>query len=157
MTITEFLNARLDEEHTRAQQMSTALWPEHVRVVPRADVDALDEGEPDGHVGVAGSLPNAWTRISRDGTVDDSWHMHPHAIEVWSAEVGRRLLADIAVKRAVLELHDQSHGRWVGFPRADRYEHYCMHDKESAPCPTLRLMAAVHADHPDYDRERWTP
>ena len=43
--------------------------------------------------------------------------------------------------RAVLDLHQKTdHQRWVGFPRADRQEHYCWADQQSWPCPTVRAI-----------------
>lgn len=41
---------------------------------------------------------------------------------------------------AVLELHAQTGLRWVGFPRADRQESYCVECNKSSPCPTLRSI-----------------
>lgn len=39
---------------------------------------------------------------------------------------------------AVFDLHRRSdHTRLVGFPRADREEHYCMEDQKPWPCPTF--------------------
>ena len=63
-----------------------------------------------------------------------------------------RALVECAAKRRVVELHAQSGERWTGFPRADRLEAYCQHDQHASPCPTLRLVAAVYSDHPDYDQ-----
>lgn len=49
-----------------------------------------------------------------------------------------------AALRAVLDLHPKSPGqRWVGFPRADRQEHYCMADQQAWPCDTIRALAEV--------------
>lgn len=49
-----------------------------------------------------------------------------------------------AALRAVLDLHPKSSGqRWVGFPRADRQEHYCMADQQAWPCDTIRALAEV--------------
>lgn len=49
-----------------------------------------------------------------------------------------------AALRAVLDLHPKSPGqRWVGFPRADRQEHYCMADQQAWPCDTVRALAEV--------------
>lgn len=49
-----------------------------------------------------------------------------------------------AALRAVLDLHPKSPGqRWVGFPRADCQEHYCMADQQAWPCDTIRALAEV--------------
>ena len=66
----------------------------------------------------------------------------------------RQVLADIAAKRAILDLHDQSGVRWVGFPRADRQESYCVHDQQAAPCHTVRLLASAYRHRPGW-RAEW--
>lgn len=62
--------------------------------------------------------------------------------------------ADIAAKRAILDLHAEAmgtdfHGNcpgtWVGYS-----------DDPAEPCPTLRLLASAYADRPGY-REEWRP
>ena len=65
-----------------------------------------------------------------------------------------RGLAECEAKRRIVETHNQGGARWTGFPRADVLEHYCMHDQQASPCPTLCSLVAVYADHPDYD-EAW--
>lgn len=46
----------------------------------------------------------------------------------------------------VLELHRRSdHTRAVGFPRADRAEHYCVADQQPWPCPTDVAVTAALA------------
>lgn len=67
-----------------------------------------------------------------------------------------RALAECAAKRAIIERHAPAGPRWVGFPRADRQEWYCTHDQHAYPCPDARILAAVYADHPDYDPS-WAP
>lgn len=72
-------------------------------------------------------------------------------IEVFAA----RVLAGCAAKRRIVEMHDQGGVRWVGFPRADHQETYCLADQHPTPCPTLRALASVYVEHPDY-KEEWT-
>ena len=80
-----------------------------------------------------------------------------HYYDPLGASIGpARLLAECQAKRAIINLHDQTGERWTGFPRADQQEHYCIHDQQPAPCPTLRVLASVYADHSDY-REEWKP
>lgn len=55
----------------------------------------------------------------------------------------QRALAECAAKRAIAGLHK------VGADKCD--EHNAMF--ESIPCPTIRALAAVYADHPDYQQE----
>ena len=45
---------------------------------------------------------------------------------------------------AVFDLHRRSdHTRLVGFPRADREEHYCMEDQKPWPCPTVAAITTT--------------
>ncbi|AYR00918.1 hypothetical protein PP636_gp55 [Arthrobacter phage Hestia] len=54
-----------------------------------------------------------------------------------------RVLAECAAKRAIAGLHK------VGADQCD--EHNAMF--ESIPCSTIRALAAVYKDHPDYQQE----
>jgi hypothetical protein len=56
-----------------------------------------------------------------------------------------RVLAEVAALRRIVELHDT-------IPE----EEYCAWCDERKPCQTLRLLATIWADHPDY-REEWRP
>lgn len=76
----------------------------------------------------------------------DAWYQHAE-----DAHQRTKALRDIEFKRALLELHDGLNARWVGFPRADKSEYYCNEDHRSAPCVTVRLLADVYRDHPDFD------
>jgi hypothetical protein len=78
-----------------------------------------------------------------------------------------RVLADVAAKRQIIELHTGAHtcreihtgtysADWPkeapygapGQPWRHAQEEYF----EDEPCPTLRLLALPYADHPDYDQ-----
>lgn len=64
-----------------------------------------------------------------------------------------RVLAECAVKRRIVDLH-----KALGFDDAPG-RFYCDHDQRTAgvyPCATVRVVAAVYADHRDYD-ESWRP
>lgn len=79
-----------------------------------------------------------------------------------------RIHAECEAKRRIVEMHESipyygldRYGRWLpheGEPKA----WYCECQSEDgmiqgeAPCPTMRILAAVYADHPDY-REEWKP
>lgn len=86
-----------------------------------------------------------------------------------------RVAADVAAKRALLDLHptneqkpyraqlhiDRAHldsGGWYHPP--DPFYCDCQLDDGmitgKEPCPTKRILAAPYADHPDYD-PRWSP
>jgi hypothetical protein len=65
-----------------------------------------------------------------------------------------RVLAEVAAKRAVVELHGAVEpGKWRTVAAcaqcgdARTYESYMV----EWPCPTLRALAQVYADHSDYD------
>lgn len=66
-----------------------------------------------------------------------------------------RVLAECEAKRRIVE-DEHGDGR-----DGDYIEPFCRtcSDDESLtylPCPTLRILAVVYADHPDY-REEWKP
>lgn len=136
MTIVEFLLARIDEEETEAQRLvvrfnATTMLPlREVAEMTEGDVIGMDKGDM------------------------------TQEFQVWAAEQSEtkdpRRLSECLARRALVRLHDQGGERLVGFPRADRTEAYCLHDQKPAPCPTLRHLAAVYADHPNY-REEWAP
>jgi hypothetical protein len=79
------------------------------------------------------------------------------------------VLREVAVKRAIIELHHVTVSRsdiapyspYTGERISDEYEVACdicgwaTADPSSA-CATLRNLAAVYSDHPDY-REEWKP
>ena len=68
-----------------------------------------------------------------------------------------RVLAECAAKRAIIELHAPISlpgvkGKEAGCPLCGNYERG--YGWETAgPCGTLRALAAVYADHPDYQPE----
>lgn len=82
-----------------------------------------------------------------------------------------RVLREVEAKRRIVELHGIVH-RNIGWLEGgdDEYDeipvcglcvpkhsHYRRReDVPEGPCPTLRLLALPHADHPDY-REGWKP
>jgi hypothetical protein len=64
-----------------------------------------------------------------------------------------RVLADVAAKRAIVDLHSPHHHGacpvcWLVTKRSSL--------REDFPCRTLRTLALPHSDHPDY-REEWRP
>lgn len=75
------------------------------------------------------------------------------------------VLADIASKRAVLGVHERiDYGEsYQGAPavcspcqEVDGYGTESIGDRGTWPCPTLRILASVYADHADYQQE-WAP
>lgn len=67
--------------------------------------------------------------------------------------------AECAAKRAILEMHSPADYRGIGMesPNAcnicgkDTGMHDWEWDKNSFPCNTIKALAAVYADHPEYD------
>ena len=61
-----------------------------------------------------------------------------------------RVLAEVAAKRAIVGLHNCPHDEHhdAAVHSVDTYD-------ERDPCATLRHLAAVYADHEDYDEEGW--
>lgn len=83
------------------------------------------------------------------GDPDAEFIAHARTDVPWLIEQVRKRDATLrAVLRAVLDLHSKSPGqRWVGFPRADRQEHYCMADQQAWPCDTHHIIAAALDEH----------
>lgn len=84
---------------------------------------------------------------------------------------GDRLLAEVAAKRAILDLHEQTLRNatprdWLtGEPRHEEFDVECslcgwaqfVPEREQAGgCDTVRLLAEPYADRPGY-REEWRP
>ena len=82
-----------------------------------------------------------------------SLNLWPEDIAFWASQTPYRVLAECAAKRAIIKQHEQSGSRWEGFPRADKQVTYCLEDQHASPCMTLSHLAAVYADHPDYQQE----
>lgn len=133
MNLIEFLKARLDEDEAAANRAIALDWrvdPDdrhHVRVVPAQD--AQGPGAVIAYV-VGGEAPH----IARH---------HP-----------ARVLREVEAKRRIIAEHAAT--LTIGFDDGSTESRtWCSRCGEKA-CPTLRLLAEVHADHPNYD-ETWRP
>lgn len=80
---------------------------------------------------------------------DDETSPHSQGVPAWvvmasGVVVPARVLAQVAAMRRIVEWHATGH----------ECTHYLLTDE---PCPTLRALASVWADHPDYSDEwnRW--
>lgn len=157
MDVVEFLSARLNEDEAVARLLMA-----HPRLRwAQGDGRDGDTGEVFAHVGL-----NSSTRCSEhpDGSpnlcsdvrilaVDDDFVRSEAAAAAIAEHVARhdpaRVLADVAAKRATLHEHGDVHccsGR--------SYPDQVWPDIDSTPeipCPTVRLLAAPFADHPDFD------
>ncbi|WP_017602307.1 DUF6221 family protein [Nocardiopsis lucentensis] len=123
MTIAEFLTARLDEEQRIAQEAT-----EYTDLV-YGDEGPMKTLDP----GAFGMQYNP----DIPGLIVD----------------GRRVLREVKAKRAILAEHSEE-GR--GDHRGCNGCGWCPGDEvrrnDIDECPTLRALASVYADHPDYDQ-----
>lgn len=134
MTIIEFLNARLDEEDRLADDMLD--YQKHRS--GKADAEPIDVHDP---------AHGLW--VYDDDRMHDTIAMDE-----------TRLKREVAAKRAILTNHACGTGlHWQkDRPTCER----CLdpdwpEDEASAfPCATVRALATVYADHPDY-QEAWKP
>ena len=60
-----------------------------------------------------------------------------------------RVLREVKAKRKILAAHEKSDGGYCELC-------YYGYGGGSWPCPTVRALAAVYGDHPDYDKA-WRP
>jgi len=135
MTITEFLEARIAEDEAAAKAATPGPWEWE------PETDGWGDCGPD-LVTVAKLPPYPDGSQSPVETVIGSWGHDANGITVEPADAQHiarhdpaRVLAECAAKRAIIELSVN----WDGFTRN---------------VDVLRALAAVYADHPDY-QEAW--
>ena len=144
MTITEFLLARIDEDETVARAADGPDWsPGYER-----------DGEPGKWRGI-----KAWLVCLRpddpinsmavgDVLLSGRQGATTHAVRFDPA----RALAECEAKRRIVEHHSRD-----ADPEGDDMADTCAicsssgPDAQGWPCDTLRYLAVVYADHPDYD------
>lgn len=144
-SIVEFLRARLNEDAQHARNATRGAWDtDHVRT--RGEMAVLSEW---GSVvaAYAGSETGTWA------TPEPMDRGDAEHIARWNP---KRVMAEVEAKRKLLDRHDRIGTRWVGHPRADREERYCMGCDEVWPCETVRLLALPYSQHLNY-REEWRP
>ena len=129
MTLTDFLLARITEDEAVAKSISL-------------DPDGVAR-QRFGKPGRAQWLALAVDRPWRDGV--------------------SRALAEVVSKRRIVGLHSPTANGDCRLCLVDRYEelaagndHDCYHEPLPYPCGTVRALALLYADHPDYD-ESWRP
>jgi hypothetical protein len=129
-----FITARLDEDEATARDAdlgSGGIWGIRGNNSPRAASTVVTE-----HGEFQAASP------------EDALHIASHD--------PFRVLCEVIAKRAILAKHEH-HG--------ENGEHAChtchpnleIGDPWPGWCPTLRLLAIVWADHPDYRAEEWAP
>lgn len=146
MTITEFLEARITEDVAVARAAEPGPWY----------VD--DEEQTVRAREYAGEI-----MFDRSAECRSEWleNFKPGA-EYIARNDPSRVLAECAAKRVVIEAHPP----YYADPNYDRSDVLCgtcgLEPEEECyppgaveyPCPTLKALAAVYKDHPDY-RQEW--
>ncbi|GAA2484752.1 DUF6221 family protein [Streptomyces thermolineatus] len=143
-----FLRARLDEDEAVAREATAGPW----RSAPTARHHATATGRTEEAVFAAlpdkGAVVVASTGEAREQqNLVNAEHIARHADPA-------RVLREVEAKRRLLALHEPGEMEFVdgdvcmACDVRDEGPHY--------PCLTLRLIAAVYDQHPDY-REDWRP
>lgn len=141
-----FLRARFDEDEALARAATPGPWVGRDlenAVDPTITGDGVDEwGEP-----------TYVAQTAYDGLSDTTTNSVADARHIIRHDPAR-VLAEVAAKRAIIGLHAVVEpGEWRTVAAcaqcgdARTYESYMV----EWPCPTLRALAQVYADHPDYD------
>ena len=113
---------------------------------------------------------DAARRDGADAMVGHRWkHAPEHIYDELQSTVlaaSRRTVAEVASKRAILDLHrdlgadfynpDHPDADADGVVRPNGTHECASCHHEEWPCPTVRYLATVYADHPDYSAE-WAP
>ena len=145
-TITEFISARLDEWEQSAREATPGPWSaadEHGLMPGTTPAWCVSQMTPAGaYVQDVADIPQGG-----DSEEADAGHIAMHDPAA--------TLALVAALRAVVGLHDEEREHYC--PDETLYEYYGHNygwgDQEDYPqrCPTLRHIAAIWADHPEYD------
>ncbi|MDP9092411.1 MAG: DUF6221 family protein [Actinomycetota bacterium] len=97
-------------------------------------------------------------RVSEDEAVaravlDSGVHDERSAVKEWIAVANpQRMLTWSDARRRIVALHHAAERLLA----EDNRPELCLGCGHPEPCPTMRLMALVWADHPDY-RQSWRP
>jgi hypothetical protein len=170
MTLTEFLLARILEDEAVARAATPGPWawePPSTDSWPQGDESLValgDDWQPDSYFGGCSDFLRGFHGTRE---LDDGSHLHRTATAVVSgwghdacgtsasdedrAHIARhdpaRVLAECEAKRRIVERHYE-------VPASDIMWSSCPVCRETWPCPDLRALASVYADHADY-REEW--
>lgn len=146
MTLAEFLRARLDEDEQAAQALDGARWWAATNVGDEYNYGVVQDHEPEAERYAYGE------RIASCGVegLDDGDHRAAHIARHDPA----RVLAEVAAKRRIVELHDGAH-ECSTFERDGEVDN-CTWCLDAEDCSTMRLLALPHAEHPEY-RQEWKP
>ena len=135
MTLTEFLNAQIAEDEAVALTASADLDPTWWEKSEHARVYAGD-----------------WDWVVQGGEIEAGLNLRRDPLAHIARHDPGRVLAECAVKRAIVALHSSEQGVRYG------YCEQCWDGNMPLPypCPTLRMLAEPYDDHPDYNTE-WRP
>lgn len=135
MTITEFLLARIAEDEEVAKSAGGGRWS----IAPGADGIGWHDG-----LAIA-VVESTWDACISVAPAEHTVRHDP-----------ARVLAECQAKRAIVGRHKL--GSWhSGVLDVDVVTcETCNTADDDWPCPDLRDLAAVYADHPDYD-DAWRP
>lgn len=144
MTIVEFVLARVDEDEKVARTVGN-LRAVSITGFPGRYIMDLDTG----------AREEVSIDLLRAGLIE-RWHTHA------ANHPPSRTLAECQAKRAIVARHVPSESKYPS-PSGSRCDACSdtQHDgwwyeETPWPCPTLRYLAAVHSEHPDYQPE-WAP
>lgn len=144
-TITEFVTARLAEDEAAARAATAGPW----RYNPSKHYHRPNSPEFEESV-FAGPPGADAVSIALTGETDDRQSMAD------AAHIARhdpaRVLREVTAKRAIVEQHTPDlilHSSET--PQFCPVCFYSDANVERHPCPTLRHLAAVWSDHPDFD------
>jgi hypothetical protein len=145
MELADFINDRLDEDEAAARACADSsgnlLWRDHL---VQASGDRTIRTDP-------GARPVARIRLV-DSQAYDGRTLDPDAC---AAHIARhdpaRALREVAAKRAILAEHAED-GHWCRRPADTGWVVYEAGERvvKTFPCGTVRDLAAVWSDHPDY-------
>ena len=164
MTLTKFLLERITEDEETANATCGKRW----RTLPDREVGYFDVVVNENDEFIVGlwsgeSVPDGddWVPVPTSGTgsvVEDAAHIARHDPV--------RVLAECAAKRRIIALHEVQVDEDGGSTKDGRHDtlYWCATCDEDRGygcwiqpgCQTLRILAAVYADHPDY-RDEWMP
>lgn len=153
-TLVEFLTARLDEDERAAHAAAPGPWT-------YGDIESVAGGTLYDQTVAIASVQ--WDNARPDPRIQ---RFRPEAqADATGEHIARhdpaRVLAEVAAKRAIVELHGLHPNCHADIDGPDYLicaicHDYRRHDAARWPCATLRALALPHADHPEY-REEWKP
>ena len=134
MTLEEFLAARLSDDEATAKRAASVAGPDW-----QYGLFLPDDGP-------------ATTMLLSDQDVPLADMLHRDDEEIAPFLIAHdpaRVLREVKAKRKILAAHEKSDGGYCELC-------YYGYGGGSWPCPTVRALAAVYGDHPDYDKA-WRP